>query len=68
MAALKQVSRDEFLASIYANNLDVHPTIVTAFPYTSEWRFHRQIGKPLWGKTIDRVERGNIRTEYFVAE
>jgi hypothetical protein len=65
---LHEVTRDEFLATIFADGLDVHPTIVSRFPYTSEWRFHRQLGAPLYGMTIDMVEDGLIKTTYFRAK
>lgn len=64
---MRQVSRDEFLKPIFARGLDVHPSIISNFPYTSIWQFHRQMGSPAYGKTVDRVERGQTVTEYFVA-
>lgn len=66
---MKQVSKGEFFAPIYARNLDVHPYIVNErHPYTEEWRFPRRPGRPLYGKTVDRIEGGTIRTAYFIAE
>lgn len=65
---MREVSEKEFYRPIFDKGLDVHPTIVSGFPYTSEWRFPRQIGTPLYGKTVDRVEGGRIRTSYFIAE
>lgn len=66
---MKEVSKAEFFAPIYANNLDVHPTIVSdRYPYTSEWRFPRRPGRPLYGKTVDRVESNQTRTTYLLAE
>lgn len=62
------VSKADFFKPIYDNGLDVHPSIVSRFPYTSEWRFHRKLSAPLYGKTVDRLERGMIVTDYFVAE
>ena len=68
MTALRQVTREEFFAPIYAKGLDVHPSIVTAhYPYTSEWRFHRQFGTPLFGKTVGRIEGGLAVKDYYLA-
>jgi hypothetical protein len=55
---LQKVSHQQFFSDIYTNNLDVHPTIVTRFPYTSEWKFHRRLGQPLYGKTVETVKGG----------
>jgi hypothetical protein len=63
---MREVSKDEFFATV--GPLDVHPTIVTRFPYTSEWRFHRQLGAPLFGKTVGRMDGATIRTSYFIQE
>lgn len=67
MTELRQVTREDFFAPIYAKNLDVHPTIVTdRYPYASEWRLHRQIGTPLVGKTVGRLEGGLAVQDYFL--
>lgn len=64
---MRQVSKEEFFKPIYDKGLDVHPSIVTKYPYTSIWNFHRKFGEPAYGKTVDRVERGLLHTDYFVA-
>ncbi len=63
---MKQVTKEEFFAPIYADGLDVHPSIVTKFPYTSVWRFHRRLGEPLYGKTVDKFDGGKTTTDYFL--
>jgi len=62
---LRPVTKDQFFAPIYRDKLDVHPSIVTNFPYTSEWRFHRRLGAPLYGKTVD--DGGITATVYLLA-
>jgi hypothetical protein len=62
------VSKDEFYRRIYEGGLDVHPSIVTRFPFTSDWKFHRRLGQPLFGRSVQRVEGGRIETDYFVAQ
>ena len=64
---MKQVSKDEFFRRICDGGLDVHPSIVTGSPYTSEWRFHRLLGQPLFGKSVERIEGGLIVTDYFIS-
>ena len=61
---LRPATKEQFFAPIFRDKLDVHPSIVTGFPYTSEWRFHRQLGAPLYGKTVDD---GITATVYFLA-
>lgn len=63
---MRKVTKEQFFAPIYAKNLDVHPRIVTSFPYTSSWEFHRQTDRAVYGKTVDNVDRGRINTEYFL--
>ena len=63
---MRKVTKEQFFAPIYAKNLDVHPRIVTGFPYTSSWEFHRQVNRAVYGKTVDRVEGGRISTDYFL--
>ena len=64
---LRPVTKEQFFAPIFRDQLEVHPSIVTRFPFTSEWRFHRQLGVPLYGKTVDRVEGGVTVTVYLLA-
>ena len=65
---MTKVSKNEFFKRIYEGKLDVHPSIVSArFPYTSDWKFQRQYGAPLFGRTVDRIEGGLTVTDYFVA-
>ena len=63
---MKPVSKEEFFKPIFADGLDVHPSIVSAFPYTSVWEFHRMLRKTAYGKTVDRIEGGKIVTDYFI--
>lgn len=65
---MREVTKEEFFKPIYDGGLDVHPEITTRFPYTSVWRFHRQIGRPVFGKTVDRLEGGLTKTAYFLAD
>lgn len=64
---MTMVGKEEFFRRIRDERLDVHPRIITRFPYTSNWEFHRMPSRPLFGATVDRVEGGKIVTEYFVA-
>lgn len=64
---MRQVTREEFFAPIYAEGLDVHPTIISRFPYSSEWRFPRKLGEPLYGKTVETIEKAEIITAYFIS-
>lgn len=62
---MKQVSRNEFFAAVAASTRDIHPSIVSAkYPYTSEWKFHRELGQPLFGKSVGRKDGGH---DYFLA-
>lgn len=62
-----KVSKEAFYKPIYDKRLDVHPSIVTSFPYTSIWKFTRN-GGTVYGKTVDVVEGGTVRTEYYLAD
>jgi hypothetical protein len=66
---MKEVSREEFFKPIYQHKLDVHPRITNdRHPYTSEWSFHNLTTRPVYGKTVDRVEGGVCKTSYFLSE
>ena len=43
MSELVEVSRDKFWLSIYGGELDVHPSIEGAYPYTSIFRFRNHV-------------------------
>ena len=66
MPELREVSKEEFFASV--RNLDVHPRIVSSFPYRSEWRLQRGISRQLIGVTQDYFPPGKKLTEtrYFL--
>lgn len=65
MTNLRKVTKDEFFKAINADKLDVHPTIITdKYPYTSEWRFPRNPGRQVYGRTVGQPNGGN---EYFLA-
>jgi hypothetical protein len=67
---MRKVTREEFLAPIFDKRLDVQPRIVNdRYPYTAIWEFHRQAGRPAYGKTVDRIESesGVKITDYFVS-
>lgn len=64
---VRQTSKKGFFEPIYAKKLNVHPRIVSQFPYTCEWRFIGQFNSPVYGKTVDRIERGVVVTDYFVS-
>lgn len=62
-----QVSHDKFFERINSQKLDVQPRIVNdRYPYTASWDFHRLPGRPVYGKTVDRVEGGRTVTDYFL--
>lgn len=61
----RRVTKDQFFAPIYDLGLDVHPDIISRFPYTSEWRHQKRIGRPLYGRTVQRLEGALIVTDYF---
>jgi hypothetical protein len=61
-----EVTKEEFFKPIFSRKLDVHPSIKTGWPYTSDWEFHNQIGRPVYGKTVLREEGGQILTSYFI--
>jgi hypothetical protein len=61
-----EVSKEEFFKPIYDRGLDVHPCIKTDWPYTSDWEFHKQLGRPVYGRTVLREEGGRMLTSYFI--
>jgi hypothetical protein len=61
---VRQVSKDEFYKAV--GPLNVHPNIVTGWPYTSEWRLQNDMARTLIGKTILRQEGGQLLTDYFL--
>lgn len=66
---MREVSKADFYKPIFEQRLDVQPRITSdRFPYTSLWEFHRSPGRPVYGKTVDRVEGGRVLTSYFVSE
>lgn len=66
---MRQVTKAEFFGDITARKLDVHPTITNdRHPYASTWTFPRQPGRPVYGKSVDRIERGVLVTDYYRAE
>jgi hypothetical protein len=50
---MKQVAADEFFAALNADPRDIMPTIVSGWPYTSEWRNQKSQQRELFGKTVD---------------
>lgn len=66
-ATMKQVTKDEFYAALYADKRDIMPRIVNNWNeeigYIQEWR--TQHGGVLFGKTDGRVHFNNER--YFLA-
>ncbi len=63
---MKQVSKDQFFSAIYKGKLNVHPSIRGNFPYTSVWMFLNNPRGAPFGKSVDRVEGGVIKTDYFI--
>ncbi|MFC4624195.1 hypothetical protein ACFO1V_02965 [Daeguia caeni] len=61
---MRQVSKGEFYAAV--GKLNVHPKIVSGFPYECQWIFLNDPRGPLFGKTVDRVEGGLTVTDYFL--
>ncbi len=62
---MKKVSRDEFYKTV--GRLNVHPQIMTNYPYTSDWRLQSEPMRQPVGRSVDRVEGGVIVTDYYVA-
>lgn len=64
---MQQVTKARFYGAIFDGGLDVHPTITNdRYPYSSDWKFHRKPGTPLFGRTVDRIEGGQTVTDYFL--
>jgi hypothetical protein len=67
LEAMKPVSKTEFYKRIYDGKLDVQPHIVNdKWPYASLWTFHNKPGRPIFGKSVGRDERGRHFTDYFL--
>lgn len=67
--ALQPVTREQFFAAV--GNLDVHPRIVSDWPYRSEWRLQDNSRK-IVGASQERPERpecpnGLTETAYYLA-
>lgn len=62
---MRQVTKEEFYAA--AGPLNVHPQIVSGFPYTHHWIYLNNPRGPMFGKTVDRIESGLIATDYFLS-
>lgn len=61
---MRQVTKEEFYAAV--GSLNVHPKIVSGFPYECRWIFLNNPHGPLSGKTVDRIEGGLIARDYFL--
>jgi hypothetical protein len=67
---LKQVSKEQFFSVIIGENLNVHPRIVSDWPYRHEWRLLDN-SRSLVGVTQDYVPEGTKVMDalyYLVAE
>ena len=62
---MTKVSRDEFFKAVARMN--VHPQIVTNYPYTADWRLQSEPMRQPVGRTVDRVDGGSIVTDYYLA-
>lgn len=62
---MKDVTKEQFYALM--GPLNVHPRIMTSYPYTSEWRL-QDMSRKMVGKTIDRRDGGHIVTTYEVED
>lgn len=62
----REVTKEEFYAAM--GPLDVHPQIVTRWPYTAEWRLQWGMKRAVVGKTVITEGRGTLITTYFLVE
>lgn len=63
---MKQVTKDQFFAALYARPEDIMPSAKGPYPYTSEWRFVRT--GSLFGRSVGtRSEKGGETAYYLVA-
>lgn len=63
---MQPVSRDEFYQAVNALTRDVQPRITNdRWPYTSIWEFHKESGRPVFGKSVGRRDCGH---DYFLAD
>ena len=63
---MREVTKEKFYGPIYATNLNVHPSIVGNYPYTSVFRFLQNPNAQPYGKIADAVEDGLFRKRYFI--
>lgn len=69
----KPVTKEEFYNEISSKKLDIHPCNIkfskNPATCTSEWLFHNEVGRPMWGYSIDYLNEyinGETRKEYFI--
>lgn len=48
-ANMREVTKDEFFAALYADPRDIMPRIERPYPYTSEWRNQKSFRQELFG-------------------
>jgi hypothetical protein len=69
MSTLRKVTRDEFFRTLNSQTRDVHPTITNdRYPYTSDWRFHREASRGLFGRSVGRYEGPQVRHDFYLAD
>jgi hypothetical protein len=65
MTDFRRVTRDEFFAKMM--RLDVNPQIVNStYPYTSDWKLHRQPGQPVVGRCSGELRGGVVVKSYYL--
>ena len=68
MSAMREVTKDEFFARLNAERRDVHPRIMNdRWPYQVEWEFHREPGRPLFGRSFG-AETHDVPGRYFLRD
>lgn len=63
---MRRAGKEEFYEPIYRDRLNVHPTIITGFPYTSDWKYQGTLTGKTYGRTVDILIGGMIQTEYYL--
>lgn len=66
---MKQVTKEEFYAGIFDGRLDVHPKIVSSYPFNTHWVFRdgRMYGVELTTDVVDGVRVYPHVSSYYVA-
>ena len=63
---MREVTKDQFYAPTYAGNLDLVPSIVGSYPYTSVFRYRANLNQRPYGKIVDAVKGGALEKVYYI--